>query len=165
MVSKIHRVVNLERALLVSTQPANTLPAVEQVRQMSVQETWMVNLEREAYRSEYRLLMKQHNVDFILCPAYVGVAAEPYEARYSAYTAIWNILDMPDVVFPTGPKVDQQLDPVEAGYQPRCLEDEAEYKAYSPDKFVDAAIALPLVRLPAALDYHILAYLASLCYR
>jgi Asp-tRNA(Asn)/Glu-tRNA(Gln) amidotransferase A subunit family amidase len=142
-----------------------TKEAFVRARQMTVPETWTVNLEREAYRSEYRLLMKQHNVDFILCPAYVGVAAEPHEARYFAYTAIWNILDMPGVVFPTGLKVDQKLDPVEAGYQPRSLEDEAEYKAYSPDKFVDAPIALQLVRLPATFDYYTLAYLASFCYR
>lgn len=124
-----------------------TKEAFTKARNMTVSETWTVNSEREGYRSEYRLLMKKLGVDFILCPTYVGVAAEPHEARYFAYTAIWNILDMPGVVFPTGLKVDQKLDLVETGYQPRSPEDEAEYKAYSPEKFIDAPIALQLVRL------------------
>ena len=118
-------------------------------RKMTVEETWVVNLEREAYRTEHRLLMKEQGVDFILCPAYVGVAAEPHEARYFAYTAIWNILDMPGVAFPSGLKVDPELDAVESGYHARSPQDEAEYASYSPDKFVAAPIALQLVRLPA----------------
>jgi hypothetical protein len=126
-----------------------TKEAFVRARNMTVPETWTVNLEREAYRTEHRLLMKEHGIDFILCPAYVGVAAEPNEARYFSYTAIWNVLDMPGVVFPTGLKVDPQLDVVERGYQPRSPEDEAEYKAYSPEKFVDAPIGLQLVGLPA----------------
>lgn len=125
-----------------------TKEAFTQARKMTIPETWTVNLEREAYRSEHRMLMKKHNVDFILCPTYVGVAAEPHQARYFAYTAIWNILDMPGVVFPTGLKLDQEQDVVESGYQPRSPQDEAEYKAYSPEKFVDAPIALQLVCLP-----------------
>jgi Asp-tRNA(Asn)/Glu-tRNA(Gln) amidotransferase A subunit family amidase len=126
-----------------------TKEAFIRARKMTVPETWTVNLEREAYRSEHRLLMKEHGIDFILCPTYVGVAAEPNEARYFGYTAIWNVLDMPGVVFPTGLKVDPELDIVERGYQPRSPEDEAEYKAYSPEKFVDGPIGLQLVGLPA----------------
>ncbi|RDL29709.1 Uncharacterized protein BP5553_10689 [Venustampulla echinocandica] len=122
-----------------------TKEAFTLARNMTIPETWAVNLEREAYRTEHRMLMKERGIDVILCPAYVGVAAEPHEARYSAYTAIWNILDMPGVVFPTGLRVDQELDAVEAGYQPRGAQDEAEYKSYSPEKFVDAPIALQLV--------------------
>jgi amidase len=139
-----------------------TKEAFIRARNMTVPETWMVNSERETYRSEHRLLMKKHNVDFILCPSYVGVAAEPHEARYFAYTAIWNVLDMPGVVFPTGLKVDQKLDVIENGYQPRSAEDEVEYKSYSPEKFVDAPIALQLVGLPAMLFLRASANTASL---
>lgn len=126
-----------------------TKEAFLQARKMTVEETWVVNLKREAYRTEHRQLMKEQGVDFILCPIYVGVAAEPHEARYSAYTAIWNILDMPGVAFPSGLKVDPELDAVESGYHPRGPQDEAEHRSYSPDKFVAAPIALQLVRSPA----------------
>lgn len=123
-----------------------TKEAFGRARKMTASEAWVVNLEREAYRTEHRLLMKEHGVDFILSPAYVGVAAEPHEARYSAYTAVWNILDMPGVVFPTGLTVDPRLDAIEEGYKPRSTQDEAEYKSYAPEKFVKAPIALQLVR-------------------
>ncbi|GJN72266.1 hypothetical protein PLICBS_006338 [Purpureocillium lilacinum] len=122
-----------------------TKEAFTRARKMTAAETWTVNLEREAYRTEYRMLMKEQGVDFILCPAYLGVAAEPNEARYSAYTAIWNILDMPGVVFPTGLKVDPDLDGIETDYKPRSAQDEFEYRAYAPEKFVDAPIGLQLV--------------------
>ena len=124
-----------------------TNEAFVHARPMSVSENWTVNLERDAYRDEHLALMKQRGVDFILCPTYVGVAGEPNECRYFPYTAVWNILDMPGVVFPTGLKVDQVLDAVEEGYRPRSAQDEAEYRAYAPGKFVDAPICLQLVCL------------------
>lgn len=124
-----------------------TKEAFVRARKMTVAENWEVNLERDAYRDEHLALMKKRGVDFILCPAYVGVAGEPHKCRYFPYTAVWNILDMPGVVFPTGLKVDPELDPVEKHYQPRSKQDEGEYKAYAPEKFVDAPICLQLVRL------------------
>lgn len=72
--------------------------------------------------------MKERGVDFILCPTYVGVAAELGTPQYWSYTAIWNILDQPAVIFPTGLKADPALDPVEAAYTPRSPVDEREYK-------------------------------------
>ena len=54
--------------------------------------------------------MKERGVDFILAPAYVGVAAELHTAQYWLYTAIWNILDQPCVTFPTGLTADPSID-------------------------------------------------------
>lgn len=122
-----------------------TKEAFIHARKMTVAENWEVNLERDAYRDEHLALMKQRGVDFILCPTYVGVAGEPHQCRYFPYTAVWNILDMPGVVFPTGLKVDQELDAIDEEYQPRSKQDEAEYNAYAPEKFVDAPICLQLV--------------------
>lgn len=72
--------------------------------------------------------MVERDVDFILCPTYVGVAAELGTAQYWPYTAIWNILDQPGVVFPTGSKADPEVDVVEAKYSPRSADEEREYK-------------------------------------
>lgn len=124
-----------------------TKEAFVHARKMTVAENWEVNLERDAYRDEHLALMKQRGVDFILSPAYVGVAGEPHNCRYFPYTAVWNILDMPGVVFPTGLKVDQELDVIDKDYVPRSKQDEAEYAAYAPEKFVDAPICLQLVSL------------------
>lgn len=78
--------------------------------------------------TRYHRLMKERGVDFILCPTYVGVAAELGTPQYWSYTAIWNILDQPAVIFPTGLKADPALDHVEADYTPRSPTDEREYK-------------------------------------
>lgn len=63
--------------------------------------------------------MKDRAVDFILCPTYLGVASELGTSQYWNYTAIWNILDQPCAVFPTGLFQDPKIDKVEANYSPR----------------------------------------------
>ncbi|KAF4124952.1 amidase [Geosmithia morbida] len=112
---------------------------------ITVTENWKLNIEREKYRAEYHRLMKDRGVDFILCPAYIGVAAELGSARYFGYTSAWNILDQPAIAFPTGLRQDPNVDAVEEGYKPRSPEDEEEYNMYSPEKFVGAPISLQLV--------------------
>jgi amidase len=72
--------------------------------------------------------MKERGVDFILSPAYIGVASQLATGKYWLYTAIWNILDQPAAIFPTGLKADPALDPVELDYTPRSKQDEEEYK-------------------------------------
>lgn len=95
---------------------------------ISVARNWELNVERENYRAEYHRLMKERGVDFILCPAYIGVAAELGSARYFGYTSAWNILDQPAIAFPTGLRQDPAIDVVEEGYKPRSEQDEEEYK-------------------------------------
>lgn len=75
----------------------------------------------------YHRLMKERGVDYILCPTYVGVAAELGTAQYWSYTAIWNILDQPAIIFPTGLKADPEIDAIETDYKPRSVTDEREY--------------------------------------
>lgn len=89
--------------------------------------------------------MKSRDVDFILCPVYVGAAAVMGEAQYWNYTAIWNILDYPGVVFPSGLIVDPELDPVDGGYRPRSEVDAREWAKYRPERYEGAPIGLQLV--------------------
>jgi Asp-tRNA(Asn)/Glu-tRNA(Gln) amidotransferase A subunit family amidase len=110
-----------------------------------VAENWDLNYQRDIYRDDYHALMKSHGVDFILCPAYVGVASVLGESQYWNYTAIWNILDQPAAVFPSGLYVDPHLDAVDSSYQPRSAEDEREWKKYAPERYVGAPIGLQLV--------------------
>ncbi|KAK1959772.1 amidase [Colletotrichum sublineola] len=111
---------------------------------LSIRENWELNLRREALREEYHHIMKERNVDFILCPAYVGVAAKCGTAQYWHYTTIWNILDQPSITFPTGLHVDPAVDIVDIDYKPRSATDEREYKKYVAEGFADAPIALQL---------------------
>lgn len=141
-----------QRALIAQTgEPI--LPLTEWAFQYSrpaplaVGEGWELNYQRDIYRDEYHALMKSRGVDFILCPAYVGVAPVLGESHYWNYTAIWNILDQPAVVFPSGLNVDPQLDAVDKSYQPRTTVDEREWKKYAPERYTGAPIGLQLVSI------------------
>ncbi|KAL2832439.1 amidase signature domain-containing protein [Aspergillus cavernicola] len=140
-----------QRALLAQTgEPI--LPLTEWAFQYSrpapltVAENWELNFQRDAYRDEYHGLMKSRGVDFILCPAYVGSAAVLGESHYWNYTAIWNILDQPAAVFPSGITVDPRLDAIQGEtYQPRNAADDREWRKYTPERYVGAPIGLQLV--------------------
>ncbi|KAB8231082.1 amidase signature domain-containing protein [Aspergillus alliaceus] len=116
----------------------------------SIAETWALNIARDKYRDEYHALMKTQGVDFILCPAYVGVAAALGEAQYWNYTAIWNILDLPAVVFPSGMKVeDEDLSRVEerSGWKARSEVEAREWRKWwvDPGRFLGAPVGLQVV--------------------
>ncbi|CAI7572400.1 unnamed protein product [Penicillium manginii] len=111
-------------------------------------ETWKLQLERDIYRDEYNALLKSREVDFIISPNYSGVAAVMGESHYWNYTAIWNLLDLPAVTFPSGLKVDKKLDALtedHKNYTPRNEADEREWKKYEgPERYEDAPIALQI---------------------
>jgi Asp-tRNA(Asn)/Glu-tRNA(Gln) amidotransferase A subunit family amidase len=86
---------------------------------LSVYENWDLNMSREIIRAQYHSLMQERGVDVILSPAYVGVAPEHETGTYIGYTSVWNVLDYPALVVPTGLKVDQALDVVDTLYAPR----------------------------------------------
>lgn len=83
---------------------------------LTVPEVWKLTAQREAYRAEYAKLWKERggDVDVILCPVGPGVAPMLDHSRYWGYTAVWNLLDYPALVFPVS-VVDQEKDRVEAG--------------------------------------------------
>ncbi|PYI12048.1 amidase [Aspergillus sclerotiicarbonarius CBS 121057] len=116
---------------------------------LTVAEAWELNVQRDTYRDEYHALMKSRGVDFILCPAYAGVASVLGESHYWNYTAIWNILDQPAAVFPSGLSVDLQLDQLsgeDKTYTPRGEVDEREWSKYTgPERYEGAPIGLQLV--------------------
>lgn len=73
--------------------------------------------------------MIDRQVDFILCPAYVGAGVLQGGAKYWNYTAIWNILDMPSCVFPSNISVKTELDKRDINYVPRNEDDKSEWEA------------------------------------
>ena len=76
----------------------------------------------------YHRIMKERGVDFILCPAYIGAGAKLASCEYFQYTSVWNILDQPCITFPTGLKVEPEVDVVEEEYEPRSDKDRREYE-------------------------------------
>lgn len=73
--------------------------------------------------------MRYKGVDVILCPAYVGAGVLQGGAEYWNYTAIWNVLDQPAAILPSGLKVDKSIDEPEEDYTPRNEYDAKEWKA------------------------------------
>ncbi|WQF88065.1 Putative amidase [Colletotrichum destructivum] len=112
---------------------------------LSVAENWDLNYKREAYRREYHALMKHLGVDFILCPAYVGAGVLQGGAEYWNYTAIWNVLDQPAAILPSGLRVDKSMDRLEEGYKPRNPDDEKEWRAFDSELLDGMPICLQLV--------------------
>ncbi|KAG7891124.1 hypothetical protein KL936_002408 [Ogataea polymorpha] len=100
---------------------------------------------RDKYRMEYQDKMMELGVDFILSPTYVSVAAKLETIHYWGYTSLWNVLDFPNVVFPTGLKCDPAVDVPDSGYAPRSDIEKYEYELYKDAKeFKGAPISLQL---------------------
>ncbi|KAJ5143015.1 uncharacterized protein N7515_001802 [Penicillium bovifimosum] len=111
-------------------------------------ETWALQAKRDKYQEEYHALMKSRGVDFILSPTYPGVAAVMGESQYWNYTAIWNIVDLPSAVFPSGLTVDPVADALteaDRGYVPRGEVDEREWRKYpGPEVYEGAPVGLQI---------------------
>lgn len=100
---------------------------------------------RDSKRTAYLQKMKELDVDFILSPVYSSVAALPETVHYWGYTSLWNILDFPNVVFPTGLKCDPEFDEPDSSYQPRNEAEKYEYGLYrDASLFAGAPISLQL---------------------
>lgn len=110
-------------------------------------EAWEYQLKRDVFIDEYHAVMKSRGVDFIISPPYPGVAAVMGESHYWNYTAIWNLVDLPSAVFPSGLTVDKELDVLgdERDYVPRGEVDEREWRKYTgPERFEGAPIGLQI---------------------
>ncbi|GEQ68835.1 hypothetical protein JCM33374_g2504 [Metschnikowia sp. JCM 33374] len=100
---------------------------------------------RDKNRNKYLAQMNEAGIDFILSPTYVSVASKPETIHYWGYTNLWNMLDFPNVIFPTGLYVDPELDANESSYKPRNEVEEYEYGLYTgPEDFVGAPVSLQL---------------------
>lgn len=102
------------------------------VRKLSLQQLGYWEEEREAYRIEYAKLWCQTGtrgdggdgdevepremMDVLLCPAAPGVAPRHNTSKYWGYSAQWNLLDYPAVVFPVT-KADKKIDTIELGHK------------------------------------------------
>lgn len=99
---------------------------------------------RDKGRLDYMAQMNSKNIDFILSPTYVSVAAKPESIHYWGYTNLWNILDFPNVVFPTDMEVEDS-DLVDKSFVPRSEVEKYEYSLYTgPEDFKGAPINLQL---------------------
>lgn len=108
--------------------------------------------EREAYRTAYAQAWTAtvdadgdgQEVDVILCPPSFGAAPPHGQSKYWGYTANWNLLDYPGVVFPVT-TVDPQKDPKDVDYKPKNDEDKFCHELYDPEVYTNAPVGLQIV--------------------
>jgi amidase len=118
---------------------------------------WASTVRREEYRTAYAELWNSTSsdgkggdvVDVILCPATPSAAPKVDTARYWGYTAQWNLLDYPAVVFPVS-KVGSadKLDKVHGIYTPSNPKDEYNWQLWEEhgaEGYRDAPLSLQLV--------------------
>ena len=68
--------------------------------------TRQLGLRREIHRAEWTAHFNSLYVDVIICPPAPGPAPLLDTSKYWGYTAMFNLLDVPAGVFPTGLKVE-----------------------------------------------------------
>ncbi|KAK7002477.1 amidase domain-containing protein [Favolaschia claudopus] len=120
-----------------------TLPSV---KKHTIHELWEMNRRREALRAEYLQHFNSQCVDVVLCPAGAGPAPALGTCKYWGYTNIWNFVDYPAAVFPTGLYSDPSTDLQDAA--PRTYMSEADkqnYENYVPETFIGTPLCLQLV--------------------
>ncbi|EMG47576.1 hypothetical protein SBY92_004725 [Candida maltosa Xu316] len=114
---------------------------------LGISEINRLNIIKHELRDEYNKYLVDNKVDFILSPTYNNVAPHSGEVYNWSYTALWNILDLPTLVFPTGlyqdPKVDKWTEE-DLKYEFRSPLEQMENENYHPDQFIGAPIGLQL---------------------
>ncbi|KAH7928659.1 amidase [Leucogyrophana mollusca] len=85
--------------------------------------------------------------DVVLCPPYPGTACQHDTAKYWGYTTIWNLLDYPGTVFPTGLTADPSVDIVPSSFNGLSDADSDHHQLYAKDPavYAGAPISLQLV--------------------
>lgn len=128
------------------------------VKKLTVEEIWHWTNKREGYRAEYAKVWNdtatgisetgepEGTVDVILCPVGPGAAPPLDCARYWGYTAQWNLLDYPSLVFPVT-KVDLNIDVVDQDYKPINEKDEFNHQLWKSglERYKGAPVSLQLV--------------------
>ncbi|KAJ6632201.1 amidase signature domain-containing protein [Mycena sp. CBHHK59/15] len=116
------------------------------VKNHTMHELWDLNLRRDALRAEYLEHYNTQNIDVILCPASPGPAPSLGTSKYWGYTCIWNFVDYPAAVFPTGLYSDPAVDVKDAATRTWMSEaDMYNAQCYEPTRFTGTPLSLQLI--------------------
>ena len=130
----------------------------QRANKLTVEDIWYWTRKRETYKTEYAEIWNntatgtsktgepEGLVDVILCPVGPGAAPPLDCARYWGYTAQWNLLDYPALIFPVT-KVNPEVDVVDQDYRPMNEKDEYNYQLWKSGngKYRGAPVSLQLV--------------------
>ncbi|KAF7341532.1 Amidase domain-containing protein [Mycena venus] len=129
--------------ILPLTEWVITHPAV---KNHTMAELWDLNLRREALRAEFLEHYNSQKVDVVLCP--VGPSPAPLlgTAKYWGYTNVWNFVDYPAAVFPTGLYADPVHDLKDSASRTWMSDaDVVNTTSYQAEAFKGAPLCLQLV--------------------
>ncbi|KAF7329272.1 Amidase domain-containing protein [Mycena kentingensis (nom. inval.)] len=115
------------------------------VKEHTAHDIWELHDKRDALRAEYVKHFNTHNVDVVLCPAGAGPAPALGTCKYWGYTNVWNFLDYPAAVFPTGLAVDPTIDVKDSARQFMSAADEYNAACYEFETLRGAPLCLQLV--------------------
>lgn len=107
-------------------------------------------LKLRTARDDFRFRFAEHwesqDVDFVICPAFVGPACSHETAFYWNYTAFWNYVDYPGIVIPTPIKAGAKgTEDYPVGSVPLSKEEEHVRQLWSEGDFEGAPINLQIV--------------------
>ncbi|KAG2052288.1 amidase [Suillus hirtellus] len=115
------------------------------VKNHDAAQVWKLRDQRDDYRREYSDHWWSQNVDVVLCPPFQGTASPHDTTKYWSYTAIWNLLDYPGAVFPTGLVADPTIDIYQESPRPMSAADEYNISLYDAAIFKGAPVSLQTV--------------------
>ncbi|KAJ7060508.1 amidase signature domain-containing protein, partial [Mycena amicta] len=109
------------------------------VKDHTVHELWELLAKRDNLRAEYVKHFNAQNVDERAPAPALGTC------KYWAYTNVWNFVDYPAAVFPTGLLSDPAIDAKDAAREYMSDADEFNSNCYEPKTFKGAPLGLQLV--------------------
>ncbi|PHH77966.1 hypothetical protein CDD80_7537 [Ophiocordyceps camponoti-rufipedis] len=121
------------------------------VRELSVEETWALNIARDDYRAEYlerwaSTASKSPSgkpMDVLICPP-CGSQSTPHDVKpWWGYTALWNLLDYPAGVLPAGKVLASDAYP--EGYAPVNELDRENMTIYDNALYLGMPVAVQVV--------------------
>ncbi|KAG1745109.1 amidase signature domain-containing protein [Suillus paluster] len=115
------------------------------VKDHDAAQVWKLRDQRDIFRREYSDHWWSQNVDVVICPPFQGTASCHDTAKYWGYTAIWNLLDYPGAVFPTGLIADPGVDMYQEPPIPMSAADEYNISLYDAAIFKGAPVSLQTV--------------------
>ncbi|GFZ50431.1 Putative amidase C550.07 [Saitozyma sp. JCM 24511] len=136
----------IKRAMAATGEP--TLPLTKWIMEQNTQtrsalEVFELVKRREAFRFEYNAHFLLADIDVILCPPGPGPAPELGTSKYWGYTSIFNLVDYPSAVFPTGRAVSLD-DAIDSRDSFLGKDDREIWEAYDPAKFLNAPLSLQI---------------------
>jgi len=114
-------------------------------KEKTASELLQAHVERDAFRCEFAQDWNEQDVDVVLCPVSVGPAAAHDTSFFWHYTALWNCVDYPSIVFPTPIKAGKKGIEQYSFEQPLSNQDAHVRQMWKEINYEGAPIALQLV--------------------